>query len=636
MVTRRDFLTGLGAAGGVATLGWSTYGCSSSNPSSGSRGASNTLGTTLPTGRDGWARMPAAFNRKVTTETSEAALDLLDGALPDGLAGHVFFQSLALGPDDAGLSGDPLVWRVDLAGATPRITSKLLRSTDYLLGQAFADTDYRFDSHGMLRLGKLGLQDQPNTAFVRMEGNRLFATVDGGRPWEFDPASLAPVGPLGRLADYRSMTPTPAVDQQLCPMMITSAHPPYDPETGEYYGVSLSIIPGAAGYFEVLCWSGEGTIKRVPLVLGDGQPLVLTQNAHQIAVTRHHLVIVDAAGTIEFEKLASAPNSKAAGTFRAPSPDSHFFIVDRDELRRTTGTATARMATVPREVGHFMVDYASTKGRLVVHVPHTSASDFAEWIQPYDTHPDTHAAVRKDLVNAITPVCYDAGVVGRYEIDSATGDLVDQSTFHDEWTWGTGGLTARNPNTPATTLGDLFHVNSGFPTDLAVQRVYDGFTDYPHRLVALDDLPWKGIPSSLVRIDHDAGRIVDGYRFAGDRFAWTPTFVPRNGTAKGAADGHLVVVVFSDDKTKTSSGVELWVFDAGALADGPVAKLGRADLEVPMTVHSIWLDSLNSSRPDERVDVGAELTARAATWSEPQVAGIVASDVLPAYAGAVG
>jgi hypothetical protein len=280
-----------------------------------------------------------------------------------------------------------------------------------------------------------------------------------------------------------------------------------------------------------------------------------------------------------------------------------------------------------------MVDYDSTPSRLVVHVPHTSASDFAEWIQPYDTHPDTRSEVRRDLVNAITPVCYDAGVIGRYEIDATTGQVVDQSIFHDDWTWGSGGLTARNPNTPKATLGDQYHANSGFPTDLAVQRVYDGFADHPHRLVATDQLPWKGIPSSLVRIDHDARRVVDGYWFPGDRFAWTPTFVPRNGTARGSADGYIVIVVFSDEVTDESAGTELWVFDAASLAAGPVAKLGRTDLHVPMTLHSVWLDTLSSSRPDYRVDVAAELTDRAGTWqADPQVSGILRSDVLPAYA----
>lgn len=635
MVDRRSFVRGLVATGGAAVLASAGVGCASSSPSGPLAGGTTLTPTVSPgmsTDRDRWARMPAAFNRKVTAEVDDLALTILDGALPADLAGHVFFQSLALGPTDAGLSGDPLIWRLDLDGDTPRLTSKLLRTTDFLLGQAFADTPYRFESRGMLRLGPLGLQDQPNTAFVRLEGNRLFATVDGGRPWELDPATLAPVGPLGRLDDYRSMTAAPAENRPLCPLMITSAHPPYDPETGEYYGVSLSIIPGSSSFFEVLCWSGDGVIRRVPLLTADGQPLWISQNAHQLCVTRDHLVILDAAGTIELGKLSAPPNSEEAGVVVAPRPDSSLYVVGRDELRRATGAVVAQRAVVPREAGHFMVDYASSASRLVVHIPHTSASDFAEWIQPYDTHPERGDAVRRDLVNAITPVCYDAGVVGRYEIDATTGEVVDRSTFHDDWTWGSGGLTARNPNTPNATLGDQFHANSGFPTDLAVQRVYSGFTEHPHRLVATDELPWEGIPSSLVRIDHDAGRVVDGYWFAGDRFAWTPTFVPRNGTARGSADGYIVIVVFSDTVTDESAGTELWVFDAASLAAGPVAKLGRSDLQVPMTLHSVWTDSVRSSRPDDRVDVAAELTERADSWhADPQVSAVVRSDVLPSY-----
>lgn len=639
MVDRRDFVRGLVATGTAAGFAGSMIGCSSEStePAAGEPTTASTVRPALSSERDRWARMPAAFNRKVTDEATDVALAVLEGDLPPDLAGHVLFQSLALGPSDAGFSGDPLIWRLDLDGETPRITSRLLQTTGYLLAQAFADTPYRFESRGVMRLGPLGLQDQPNTAFVRMEGNRLFATVDGGRPWEFDPATLAPVSPLGELDAYRPMSAPPAVNQPLCPMMVTSAHPPYDAETGEYYGAVLSVMPGPGAFFEVLCWSGDGAIKRVPLLTPDRLPLSITQNAHQLAVTRDHLVILDAGGTIELSKLGAPPNSVAAGEAVAPRPDSYLHIVDRSELRSTTGPVVARRAVVPREAGHFMADYDSTPSRLVLHVPHTSASDFVEWIQPYDTHPDTADAVREDLVNAITPVCYDAGVVGRYEIDTTTGKVLDQSVLHDDWTWGTGGLTARNPNTPTATLGDQFHANAGFPTDLAVQRVYEGFVDHPHRLVAIDDLPWEGVPSSLVRIDHDAGRVVDGYRFEGDRFAWTPTFVPRGGTARGSDDGYIVIVVFSDTVTDESAGTELWVFDAASLAEGPVAKLGNAELKVPMTLHSIWIDSLRSSRPDERVDVATELTERADTWhSDPQVSAIVGSDVLPAYSEAAG
>lgn len=647
MLERRKFIRNAAVVGGVvggsAALGFTATSCATTETAETAAsalldqpGEALTVDE-LAAQRDQWARIPAAFNRKVTSEIDDQPLQILSGELPVDLAGHVFIQSLALGETDAGLSGDPLIWRLDFNSDQPRVTSKILRTTDYLLGQAVADTEFAFEPRGVMRLGPLGLQNQPNTAFVQMDGNRLFATVDGGRPWEFDPKSLDPVSPLGRLDEYRSLASATGVDDPLCPMVITSAHPPYDPETGEYYGVSMSIagVPGA-GFFEVLCWSGDGAITRVPLVLADGQPLVVSQNAHQLCVTRHHLVILDAAGTIEPGKLSNPPNSEAAGIAVAPNPDSYLYIVSREDLRRNAGVAAVQRVVISHEAGHCMVDYDSSPSRLVLHVPHTSASDFAEWVQPYDIHPLTQQPVRSELANAITPVCYDSGVIGRYEIDATTGAVLDQRTFYNDWTWGSGGLTTRNPKTPLSTLGDLFHANSGFPTDLAVDRVYSGFIDHPHRLTEVAALPWDGVPSNLARIDHDNGVVVDGYWFGGDRFGWTPTFVPRHGTATGSTDGYIVSIVYSDEVTDDSAGTEIWIFDAADLAAGPIVRLGRTDLAIPLTLHSVWLDSLESTRPDYVVDAPAEMLIRAETWSSsPEIAALVRDVVARNYAGQV-
>ncbi len=629
---RRMFLRGAAVGGAAIAVGTGAASCTPMPRPDDPLGAGPHPFPGPTAGRDQWARIPAAFNRRVTAETATSGLRLLDGALPGDMAGHVFFQSLALQPSDAGFSGDGLIWRVDLDGAAPTVTSRLLRTTDYLMAEAFADTRYRFESRGMTRLGPLGLQNQPNTALVALDGNRLIATVDGGRPWELDPETLDPVGPVGRLDDYRPMLDLP-FNRFLCPMTITSAHPPYDRETGEYYGISLSIVPlPGMAYTEVLAWGGSGSIKRVPVLTPDLQPLLISQHAHQIAVTRHHLVLLDAAGTIEYAKLLNPPNSAEAGEASAPRPESYFYVIDRDDLRRTNGSVVAQRAVIARESGHFMVDYESTRERLVIHSAHTSASDFAEWIQPYDRHPVSGTPVRSELVNAITPVNYDIGVVGRYEVNARTGALVDQSVFYDDHTWGTGGLVARNPRTSAATLGDVFHANSGFPTDLALQRVAKGFDPHPYRLVPMDELPWAGVPSSLVRIDHDAGRVVDAYFYPGDRFGWTPTFVPRRGAATGSADGYLLAVVYGDQVTADSAGTELWIFRADDLRRGPVARLGSPDLQVPLTLHSVWLDSTRSSRPDERIDVDSELLERADTWHfDPEVAATLRGEVLPAY-----
>ena len=68
----------------------------------------------------------------------------------------------------------------------------------------------------------------------------------------------------------------------------------------------------------------------------------------------------------------------------------------------------------------------------------------------------------------------------------------------------------------------------------------------------------------------------------------------------------------------------------------PTGPLGRADLQVPLTLHSIWLDSTRSNRPDYWVDVRAELEERAATWQlEPEVLSTLRRDVLEPYESAL-
>ena len=627
---RRTFLRG--AAGGSAALaaGWGTSGCAPA-PIDPGGALPHGLPPASP-GRDRWARVPNAFARRVTTDTPTRPLALIEGALPEDLAGHVFFQSISLGPDDTGFGGDGMVWRIDFDGDSPMITSRILRTTDYLMSQAFAATPYRFHPRGVTRLGPLGMQNQTNTALVAMAGNRLIATSDASRPWELDPATLAPVSPVGRLSDYRAIAELP-FNRFLCPMIISSAHPPYDLETGEFYGVSMSIVPiPGMMYFELLVWTGEGNLRRVPVLDQNGAPLLISQSAHQLCITRHHVVILDGAGTIEFGKLFDSPFSAAAHQQTTPRPDSSLFVVDRDAIRRTTSSVVARRSVIPREAAHFMADYESSPDRLVLHVPHNSAGDFAEWVQPDDVHPATRRDVRPGLIGVTTPLSYDLGVIGRYEISARTGEVLGRTLVADDRTWGSGGLVARNPLHSPASVGDVFHANSGFPTDLAVQRVARGFADHPYRIVPNRAMPWEGVPTSLVRVDHDGGRIVDTYWYPGDRLGWTPTFVPRRGTATGSSDGYVVTVVFGDEATDTSAGTEIWVFRADRLATGPVARLGRPDLEVPLTLHSVWLDSLNTTRPDDRVDVRAELTERADTWaSDPAVRAILERDVLAAY-----
>ena len=96
-------------------------------------------------------------------------------------------------------------------------------------------------------------------------------------------------------------------------------------------------------------------------------------------------------------------------------------------------------------------------------------------------------------------------------------------------------------------------------------------------------------------------------------------------------------MTFAAQITSGSGRADVWVFDAAALSDGPVAKLGHPALQVPITLHSTWLESTRSTRPDYRVDVASELLDRAETWRfDPEVLSVLRNDVLPAYDAIVG
>jgi len=65
--------------------------------------------------------------------------------------------------------------------------------------------------------------------------------------------------------------------------------------------------------------------------------------------------------------------------------------------------------------------------------------------------------------------------------------------------------------------------------------------------------------------------------------------VPRMGS-QSDTDGYIITWVCSDDETtEGSSGDELWIFDAADLNQGPIARLGHPDLNIPFTLHTAWM-----------------------------------------------
>ncbi len=198
-------------------------------------------------------KVPASMNRASRDELTAVRLEVFEGTLPADAVGHVFFVAPAGTVDTDGLpdpsgntvmAGDGMVCRVDLDGTHARMTTRLAKTPDLYADQAAQSDErfrsFRFVSSGIARVSRLGARVFANTALVPLaragEAPRLLVTYDAGRPFELDPVSLELVTPVGSYAEWRPST----FDRQPFPLVLSPAHPAYDPSDGTLFTVNYS------------------------------------------------------------------------------------------------------------------------------------------------------------------------------------------------------------------------------------------------------------------------------------------------------------------------------------------------------------------------------------------------------------
>ncbi len=541
-------------------------------------------------------------------------LALIDGALPPGLYGHYFMVCSVPGRDgNFIINGDGLVHRVDLGGGRVRLRSRLAKTPCWYADRAVAGTADAFESRGAARMSKaLGVRNQANTALVPMGTDRMLLTFDAGRPFEIDPVSLEIVTAVGHHAEWAKAIDLPEALQRRVlgntfPLVMSTAHPCYDPHTGEvwslnYGGGLVEILGrpiGGAPFTHLVQWDGAGALRHHPLVLDDGSPVRIEQSGHQMQVTERYVVVMDSAFRIETDFIFN-PES-----FQPQRSDTVLYVVRRDALAAAAEGAPVRAqrVSIPREAPHFLVDYANPDGRIVVHLVHNNGYDASEWMRASDVRQSDGLPIESGLRGMLATTS-DNNAIGRYVIDADGRVLADQSLLlqHEDWTWGITLYTHRGLWMPDR-HEDLWWVSAGLAADTLPRRVAEAYASHPHRSVPLDRLPLaEGKPGALFRTELSSGRIADGYRFPRGRFASSPQFAPREGVDPRA--GYLICTVMSDDTTTpSSSGDELWIFDAMDLARGPLCRLGHARLDLPFTLHTTWLPEIAPRAAAYRVDV---------------------------------
>lgn len=199
------------------------------------------------------------------TEYTNQPLLLIEGVLPLDLTGAVYFSSPVGTVESGGLpyppgqedsspvfNGDGMILKVDFS--TPGevyISAQILKTPCYYADEVVStvseeDEKYAkgFFNVGISRLSTyLGVRNQLNTAMIPVrfpgeEVDRILATFDTGRPYEFDPSSLQLLHPMGNNLKWKAQF-FPFVEY-IFPMIATSAHPAYDPNTGDFFTVNYT------------------------------------------------------------------------------------------------------------------------------------------------------------------------------------------------------------------------------------------------------------------------------------------------------------------------------------------------------------------------------------------------------------
>ncbi|MCG3172806.1 MAG: hypothetical protein GMKNLPBB_00964 [Myxococcota bacterium] len=568
--------------------------------------------------------MPASLGRANSKEL-DINLHVLSGKMPTDILGHGFIISaIPLGDGSPVFNGDGMVYRLDFEDNKLAFRSRLMRTPCYYADQATMGEEAGFRTVAMARVSSiLGARNQVNTAFLPM-GKRLMATFDAGRPYEIDPVSLELATPMGWNREWTGALPDNlTVINGPFKLIMTSAHPYYDEHTGEVFSVNYGgDLVGGTPFVHVVRWRGDGPVELHTLVSPEGAGLGIRQTAHQFAVTRDYVILMDTAFYAEGEQLFDPEKSKPQ------SPDCVLYILARRDLKTGGGKVTARKVVLEREAAHFLADYDNPDGKITLHMGHIPATDPSEWLRASDTLVGGGSPRREIL--GVMGAGMDINTMGRHVIDGESGKVLESLHLTDEdWTWGVALYTHRDFQ-PGPRMENLYWLCAGQTPETLTQRLWDMYAKYPYRKIPVERMKDIRQPASIVRLDAREMKIADGYRFPAGRAGLSPLFAPKRGAA-ASNQGYIMMVMVSDDKSNPkSSGDELWIFDAANLAQGPLCRLGHPDFDMTFSLHTAWMPPVQKRDHGYHIPVREDYADRVAKL-DPALQKVFEDKVFPHF-----
>jgi carotenoid cleavage dioxygenase-like enzyme len=497
-------------------------------------------------------------------------LTVVEGEWPDDIDGSVF----VVGPDKRQPGGHwfadhGLIEKIHL---TPDSDGRILvehRRVDTISNRLRRRLPLLFHKVAFMEVSPFGTTNFANTNVTPID-DRLFVGYDAGRPVEIDPESVAFLTPVG--ANDEWLQGTPGI---LEPLIAVAAHPAPDPDIGALWFVNYSQIkaPGEAGDTFVCRWDLEGDVHRWKV-----EGMSPYDSIHDIKATEHHLVFADLPFVVE-------PNT-FKGDARTIRNQSHtrLWILRKEDLAATPpgGSVRATEVTIPMPTGHIWADRTEVDGHIRLVLQHMPLSDLM--ISVGRDSVDHHGRPIDRDYEGLIALSVQPSVMGRYEIDPATGAVVDSELAIDaERLWG--GLLAATDSISDEAQGRLDQIwcaAVGFDPDVIPEEWWALYGDATDGVVAPADLPTEPIAGTLSRIDVGSMKVAEVFTYEEGAFPSPPTFVPRRGTTE-ADDGYVMVVVHRDGPKA------IQVFDAMAIEQGPIATATSPLFNPNLLLHSCWM-----------------------------------------------
>lgn len=562
--------------------------------------------------------------RDQNTAPLDLYLNTVEGTVPTDMAGHAWWM---VPTPQAGatpwFNSCGQLYRLDLEGDRVHLKSAPFETPSIICDRKIQEKSrwqlwrrlYRFRNRGGLARMNLflGVQNQCNTALQAFQDPengswRMMATIDSGRPFEFDLTTLAPVTPVGSNSEWVEMEidGIPGLGDikfpWVFPMHMSGAHTAYDDRTGEIFLINpVFEIPIAFGAIEpdtyVHVWDGAGKFKSTQIIDDrTGKPVVIKQSTHQIVITRNYVVIIDTAFRIEYARMMF-PEVRAI----PQSAYNEIWFVPRSQLNG--GQAIAKHVQIPRECVHFFADYEDEGDRVTLHLVHASGHDVSEWLRRSDVRWPTLLEFIPAPLYGSPPSVYDEQGFGKYIVNAQTGEIESSGFRFFKDFWGVAlptycGLQGTSPAKFENIWVNFF----GYVSEMTPRRLVELYADHPFRNVPIEDLPsWKG--AGVMRWSPSDMEVKDSWTAPRGNCVTTPVYVPKKGQTS-ELEGYLLAMVSTPEHS------EYWIWQAGNLAAGPVAKLRHPEVKFAFPLHSAWTPEIAPRTSAYKVNLRSDIEDR--------------------------